>query len=110
MSSLGTRCFAWSRGYVAGYRCGHKRATTHRPWKAKAVAFTLLLSGVLSAAVGVGVGVVAAWAGAELFLNTLSDEKPIIKKVISKNDAWNRVSDAMRRAGVKMVLNVNSRW
>jgi hypothetical protein len=110
MSSVAAQCFAWSKGYVAGYRSGHKRAAMHRPWKAKVVAVTLLLSGVLSAAVGVGVGVVAAWAGAELFLNTLSDEKPIVKKVIGKNEAWNRVSEAMKRAGVKLVLNVNSRW
>jgi len=110
MANVAVRCFAWSQGYVTGYRRGHRRAATHRPWKAKAIATVLFLSGLLSAAVGVGVGVVAAWAGAELFLNTLSDEKPIVKKVISKNEAWNRVSEAVRKAGVKLVLDVNSRW
>ncbi len=81
----------------------------HRPWKAKVVAAILVLSGMLSAAVGIGVGVVAAWAGAELFLNTLSDEKPIVKKVIGKNEAWNRVSEAMRQAGTKLLVNTAPR-
>ncbi len=109
MGSTGVGWFAWSQGYVAGYRQGHRRAARHRPWKAKVIAITLVLTGLLSAAVGVSVGVVAAWAGAELFLTTLTEDKPIVKTVIGKHEAWNRVNASMKQAGVKLVLHANSR-
>ncbi len=110
MGSIAEGCIAWSRGYVTGYRQGHRRGAGagHRPWKAKVLAVTLVGTGLLSAAVGVGVGLATAWAGAELFLNTLSGDTPIVKKVISKQAAWNRVHEAMKRAGVNVVLRVSS--
>ena len=78
-----------------------------RPRKAKVAASLLVTSGLLSAAVGVGVGVAGAWAGAELVLNTLTDKKPLVKKVIGKPEAWNRASEAMKRAGVTLVFSGN---
>ena len=110
MGISGAGWYAWSRGYVAGYRHGLRRAAGHRPGKATVIAVVLALTGVLSAAVGVSVGVVAAWAGVELFLNTLTDEKPIVKKVISKQAAWNRVSATINQAGVKLALTAESHW
>ena len=56
---------------------------------------------------GVGVGVAGAWAGAELVLNTRMDKKPLVKKVIKKPEAWNRASEAMKRAGVTLVSSGN---
>lgn len=74
-----------------------------RPWKAKVAASLLVTSGLLRAAVGVGVGVAAAWVGAELVLNTLTDNKPLVKKVIGNPEACNWASEAMKRAGVTLV-------
>ncbi len=110
MGSIGPGWCIWSRGYVAGYRHALRRVRTGRPWKAKVIAAVLALTGLLSAVVGVGVGVVAAWAGVELFLNTLTDETPVVKKVISRQAAWNRVNDAIKQAGVKLVLHAESHW
>ncbi len=108
MGSIAEGYIAWSRGYVTGYRQGHRRGAGHRPWKAEVIAATLVGTGLLSAAVGVGIGLATAWAGAELFLTTLSGDQPIVKKVIGKQAAWNRVHEAMKRAGVNVVLRVSS--
>lgn len=67
----------------------------------------LVTSGLLKAAVGVGMGVAVAWAGAEFVLNTLMDKKPLVKIVIEKPEAWNRASEAMKRAGVTLVSSGN---
>ncbi len=110
MPIIGAGWCAWSQGYVAGYRHALRRVPARRPGKTKVIAVVLALTGLLSAVVGVSVGIVAAWAGLELFLNTLTDEKPLVKKVIHKQAAWNRVNDALKRVAVKAVLHADSRW
>ncbi len=106
MRNIGAECCAWSRGYLAGYHRGLRRAA--RPHRPKPLARILVLTGAFVAVVGTSIGIVAAWAGAELFLNTLNDEKPIVKKVIGKHEAWNRVSEAIRRAGAQVVVRTNT--